>query len=445
MADLVATGPAGGRPVTVTGTPASTAPSAAEDGFATGRLLCPRDGTAVPAEDVFDGCPACACEGVASNVHPEYALPAGAGLPVRAGEPGIFRYRALLPVGAAAPVSLGEGSTPLVRLTQLSEDCRADVLLKDESRNPTWSWKDRLAAVAVTRARDRGADTVVVATTGNHGAATAAYAAAAGMRCVALTLASVPQTMKTLMQVYGASVVALPQPADRWHLMRVLVAERGWEPLSGYCDPPIGSNPFGVEGYKTIAYEIAEDLGAVPDVVVVPTSYGDGLAGTLRGFEDLVTLGVAERAPRMVAVDPLGAYEAALAAERPSRVAGRPSLAFSIATTIATEQGLSALRRSDGTAVGAVDDDRLAQEQRRLAAGSGLYLENASVAAVIACRDLATQGWLRPGETVVALGTSTGLKDVGATAAGLPAVPLVSPDVASLDAALETGAGKAAR
>jgi threonine synthase len=427
----------------VSAPPAPAGPGAA--GYATGRLLCPRDGTVVAAEGVFDGCPTCAAAGVASNVHPEYALPAGAGLPLADGEPGIFRYRALLPVGAATPVSLGEGGTPMVRLTHLAEESGADVLLKDESRNPTWSWKDRLAAVAVTRARDRGADTVVVATTGNHGAATAAYAAAAGMRCVALTLAGVPQTMKTLMQVYGASVVALPQPADRWHLMRMLVAQRGWEPLSGYCDPPIGSNPFGVDGYKSIAYEIADELGAVPDVVVVPTSYGDGLAGILRGFEDLLALGVTERLPRMVAVDPLGAYQAALAAGRPSRVAGRPTLAFSIATTIATEQGLSALRRSNGTAVGAVDDDRLTREQFRLAAASGLYLENASVAAVVACRDLAAQGWVRPGETVVALGTSTGLKDVGATAAALPEVPLISPDVAALDAALATEPGRGTR
>jgi threonine synthase len=399
----------------------------------------------VAPEHVFDGCPTCAAAGVASNVHPEYELPAGTGLPVAETEPGIFRYRSLLPVGAADPVSLGEGGTPLVRLTQLSEDCRADVLLKDESRNPTWSWKDRLAAVAVTRARDRGADTVVVATTGNHGAATAAYAAAAGMRCVALTLASVPQTMKTLMQAYGASVVALPEPADRWHLMRLLVAQRGWEPLSGYCDPPIGSNPFGVDGYKTIAYEIVEDLAAVPDVVVVPAAYGDGLAGIVRGFEDLVTLGVTDRLPRMVAVDPLGAYKAALAAERTSRVAGRPTLAFSIATTIATEQGLSALRRSGGTAVGAISDDRLTSEQRRLAGASGLYLENASVAAIVACRDLAAEGWLRAGETVVAVGTSTGLKDVTATAAALPDVPLIPPDVAALDAALATAAAQGTR
>jgi threonine synthase len=322
-------------------------------------------------------------------------------------------------------------------LTDLSDRVGARVVIKDESRNPTWSWKDRLAAVAVTRAMERGSDTIVVATTGNHGAAAAAYAAAAGLSCVALTLASVPETMKTLMQVYGADVVALPAPADRWHLMRELVRTRGWEPVSGYCDPPIGSNPFGVDGYKTIAYEIFEQLAAVPEVVVVPAAYGDGLAGILRGFEDLLALGLTDRTPRMVAVDPLGAYRAAAEAGILVRVPAGGSVAFSIATTIGTAQGLSAVQRSDGTAVATGDDERLLAAQAGLASSAGLYLENASVAGVVAVNDLAVSGSLPAGGTVVVLGTSTGLKDVGATASQLPAVPVIEPDVAALDRALK--------
>jgi threonine synthase len=408
-------------------------------GWATGRLLCSLCGTETPLDAPFDGCRHCAARGMSSNVHPEYEIPSAGEIPHDADQPGIFRYRRLLPVDGASPVSLGEGSTPLVRLDDIGDAHDVTVLLKDESRNPTWSWKDRLAAVAVTRARSHGTDTVVVATTGNHGAAAAAYAAAAGMRCVALTLSSVPPTMKTLMQVYGAQVVALAEPADRWHLMRQLVAERGWVPLSGYCDPPVGSNPFGVEGYKTIAYELFEQVGRVPDVLVIPAAYGDGLAGILRGFEDLRALGLCSTVPRMVAVDPFGAYAAAYATDSPTRVQAGTSLAFSIATTIATEQGLSAVRRSGGTAVAGADDSRLASEQRRLAQSTGLYLENASVAAVAACRELGELGWIRGGETIVIMGTSSGLKDTTATAARLPDVPLIEPSPASLDAALGTG------
>lgn len=406
-------------------------------GWATGRLLCSLCGAETPLDAPFDGCRDCAVRGVSSNVHPEYEIPPAGELPHDADQPGIFRYRRLLPVDGASPVSLGEGATPLVRLDDIGDTHDATVLLKDESRNPTWSWKDRLAAVAVTRARSHGTATVVVATTGNHGASAAAYAAAAGLRCVALTLSSVPPTMKTLMQVYGAHVVALSQPADRWHLMRQLVAERGWEPLSGYCDPPVGSNPFGVEGYKTIAYELFEQTGRVPDALVVPAAYGDGLAGILRGFEDLRALGLSGTVPRMVAVDPFGAYSAAYSAGRPTPVQAGSSLAFSIATTIATEQGLSAVRRSGGVAVAGPDDSGLASEQRRLAQGTGLYLENASVAAVSACRELGERGWIGAGETVVIMGTSSGLKDTTATAKRLPEVPLIEPSPASLDAVLD--------
>jgi hypothetical protein len=92
------------------------------------------------------------------------------------------------------------------------------------------------------------ADTIVVGTTGNHGAAAAAYAAAAGVKCVAITLESVPLTMKVLMQVLGAHVVAVADPPERWEIMRRVVVERGWIPLSGLSDPPVGSNPFGIEG-----------------------------------------------------------------------------------------------------------------------------------------------------------------------------------------------------
>ena len=124
--------------------------------------------------------------------------------------------------------SLGEGATPLIHLGKIGEEIGLDQLyVKDETQNPTWSYKDRLAAVAVNHAWGSGAETVVVATTGNHGAAVAAYAAAAGLRCVALTLESVPSTMKVLMQIYGAHVVALSSGPERWELLRKAVSKFG--------------------------------------------------------------------------------------------------------------------------------------------------------------------------------------------------------------------------
>lgn len=406
-----------------------------------GRLTCPRCGAGVGEDRAFGGCARCAAEGVPANLLPAYEIAGPGPLPADPSQPGLFRYRALLPLAAGTPaVSLREGRTPLIPARRLGAALGVPGLwIKDETRNPTWSYKDRLAAVAVTKAAEQGASTVVVSTTGNHGAAVAAYAAAAGLRCVVLTLASVPHTMKVLMQVYGAAVVALRSGPERWALMAAAVRERGWVPMSSYQSPPVGSNPFGVDGYKTIAYELAEELGRAPDWVVVPTAYADGLAGIERGFEDLLALGLIERLPRMLAAEPFGPHAAALAsgADLAGPVAARPSVAFSTATPVGTYQGLAALRRSGGTAVAVPDDEEIMAAQAEAGRTEGLYLEAASATCFPALARLAAQGAIRPGHMVVAIGTSTGLKDVGATAARLAEVPVIEPTLDALDAALE--------
>jgi threonine synthase len=406
------------------------------------RLRCVRCGRQYPDPSlalIGAGCPACAGAGVPANVLPVYDLTAGE-LPVDPSQPGLFRYRALLPLAAGtAAVSLGEGGTPVVGLPRLADRAGvAEVWVKDESRNPTWSYKDRLAAVAVTKAVEAGTETVVVASTGNHGAAVAAYAARAGLRCVVLTLASVPPTMNTLMQSYGADVVALQRPADRWTLMRELVAARGWMAMSGHADPPAGSHPYGVDGYKTIAYELAGQLPRPPDVVVVPVAYGDGLAGIGRGFADLAALGLIDRVPRLIAAEPFGPLAAALAAgsDTAGPVPVRPSVAFSTASPFGTQQSLATLRASDGAAIATPDDEEIMATQLQLAREAGLYLEAASVTAAVALCKARPAGLVAADDRVVIIGSSTGLKDVGATAARLPEVPMIEPSVGALDEAL---------
>jgi threonine synthase len=411
----------------------------------TGALRCGVTGTAVAEADAYLPSAAALAAGVHAYASPVYDLGGVTSLPAPGTGPGLFRFAPLLPVDPAGPlVSLGEGGTPLVPVPRAGASVGVERLyVKDESRNPTWSYKDRLAAVAITKAVQQGHDTVVVASTGNHGAATAAYAARAGVRCVVLTVASVPETMKTLMQSYGAEVVAFDDPRDRWVVMGAGVRERGWVPVSGYHTPPSGSNPFGVDGYKTIAYEIYEQLGgAVPDAVVAPVAYGDGVAGIARGFRDLVDLGLAARVPRMVAAEPFGPHEAAL---RDGFVPGAtvpagPTVAFSIGSSMATWQAWDALHRTGGAA-GTADDDQVMRAQAALAATEGLYLEASSVITLAAMPGLVARGAVGAEETVVLLGTSTGLKDVGATAARLPAVPVVEPTLAAFDAATAAVAG----
>lgn len=402
----------------------------------TGRLSCVRCGAESGDSAPWAGCPACAAAGWNANLLPRYDFGGHSGITERVDEPGLFRWRDLLPVpDDAAPASLAEGNTPLLGAPALAAEYGVgELLVKDETRNPTWSYKDRLAAVAVTAARARGAHTVALATSGNHGAAAAAYAAAAGLRCVVLTMASVPPGMRTLMQSYGATVVAFRHAPDRWKVLAEAVAAWNWTPLSGFRNPPIGSNPFGVDGYKTIAYEIVRDVPVPPTVVVVPTAYGDGLAGIQRGFADLLALGVIDRMPRLVAVDPFGAYRAALDFQPavPVAVPTPGTVAFSTGTPIATFQALRALQDSRGTAAAVPDDAVIMDAQRHLAATTGLYVEPASATCLPGLRALAERGQVGPSDRVVCVATSGGLKDVGATAARLPDVPVIDAELAAL-------------
>jgi threonine synthase len=300
--------------------------------------------------------------------------------------------------------------------------------------------------VAVNHALAIGARVITISSTGNHGASTAAYAARAGLPCVIFTLASVPDTMKTLMQAYGAAVVACPTAEARWQLMRQGVERLGWYPTSGFVMPPVGSNPWGVEGYKTIAYEIAEDLGwTAPDVVVVPSAYSDGLYGVWKGWSELGQLGLVKTLPRMVAAEPFGPLAHALERrlDAPEVVeAPQPSVAFSIASRYGTWQGLAALRESGGEGV-RITDEGIFEAQRALGREEGLFVEPSSAAALTAVMQLAARRALPPDATVVVVLTSSGLKDPGASRAWLPAVPAADGDFERLLAALRDAYGLA--
>jgi threonine synthase len=388
---------------------------------------------------LFTGCPRCRAQGVAVNLTVEYDLAPLAGVtPETFAAPrgGMWRYRHLLPIRTVQPVSLGEGATPLVHLERLGRRLGLPRLYaKDESQNPTWSYKDRLCAVAVSHAVEIGARVITISSTGNHGASTAAYAARAGLPCVVFTLASVPETMKTLMQAYGAAVVECATSEARWDLMRQGVDRLGWYPTSGFIAPPVGSNPWGVEGYKTIAYEIAEDLGwTAPDVVVVPSAYSDGLYGTWKGWIELQALGLVKHAPRMIAAEPFGPLAHALERDldAPEIVeAPSASVAFSIASRYGTWQGLAALRASGGRGVRLTDEGVL-EAQRALAREEGLYVEPSSAASLTAVMQLAARKALDPQQTIVAVLTSGGLKDPGASRTWLPPVPAAGNDFDAL-------------
>jgi len=401
-------------------------------------LECLRCHTIYESSRRFDGCARCREQGAAVNLTVKLDLSPLHGLTREQLPPtprGLWRFAATLPVDSVRAVSLGEGATPLVHLDRLGRRLGLPRLYaKDESQNPTWSYKDRLCSVAVSHAVETGARVITISSTGNHGASTAAYAARAGIPCVIFTLASVPDTMKTLMQAYGAAVVACPTSESRWALMREGVDRHGWYPTSGFVLPPIGSNPYGIEGYKTIAYEIAEDLGwTAPDLVIVPSAYSDGLFGIWKGWRELHALGFVKTVPRMIAAEPFGPLAHALdrGLDVPERVQGGSSVAFSIASPYGTYQGLTALKESSGAGVH-ITDEGIFEAQRALAREEGIFAEPSSIASLAAVMQLSSQKKLDPEQTIVIVLTSSGLKDPGASRAWLPPLPAAPDDFAGL-------------
>jgi threonine synthase len=385
-------------------------------------LQCVRCGARYPAKHFAEDCPA--CRPVARSnlivVYDETLRTPRAKPAVDAGR-GLWRYGDLLPVSEAEGVSLGEGGSPLHRLDRAAGSLGlVNLFGKDETRNPTWSFKDRLACLAVSSAKQMGAKTIVSSSSGNAGAAVAAYAAKAGLDCVIFTFKGTTGAMLTQMRAYGATVIACENKADRWTLMEHAVRNYGWFPTSPFFGPVVGSNPFGIEGYKTLAYEVVEQLDwRVPDCCVVPVCYGDALLGMWRGFEDMMAFGWTDRMPRMVAAEVHGSLGAALAdgSDTPPDVrSNSQTVAVSIAATRGTYQALNILRRSGGTAVTVGNEDMM-RWQSQLASGDGFYVEPASAAGLAAIEQLVQSGRIGAGETVVSLLTASGLKDPGTTAA----------------------------
>ena len=402
--------------------------------FAT--LKCINCGKPGPIDNMFDGCPSCKANGYPSNYTTTFNYSTlkkkiSNNWPLNG--KGLWKYKQLMPVSEKTkPVSMAEGDTPLLHLERFGECLDLEKLyIKDETRNPTWSYKDRLCSVAVTRGIEVGAKVITIASTGNHGASAAAYAAKASIPCVIFTTPQVPQTMKTLMQVYGAYVVATPTPADRWKIMKQCVKKLNWYPVSGYVEPPIGSNPFGVDGYKTISYEIIEQLGNVPDFVAVPAAYSDGLYGIWKGMKELKLLGVTARLPKMIASEVFGSLTNTLALQRSIPLpaeAVESTVSFSIASRLGTYQGLIALKESAGLANTSSDLETM-NMQKLLASTEGIYAEASSVTSLVVIAKLRKKGLINAQDTVVAVLTSSGLKDPLSTARLLENVPVVEPEL----------------
>ncbi|NCA82159.1 MAG: threonine synthase [Opitutae bacterium] len=406
---------------------------------------CFRCGTEAGAD--FSGyvCPACG-----GNLEVRYAWPNGRGRWwVDEERRDVFRYRALLPVSRLELASpLRVGMTPIYEAPRLGAAAGLKhLLVKDDGQNPSASFKDRAGAVALVRARETGAKVLCGASTGNAGSSMACLAASVGMPCVIFVPEKAPAAKIAQLLIFGANVLAVKGTYDdAFDLCMEVCAQRGW------FNRNTGHNPFTREGKKTAAFEIYDQLGKIPDWVVVPTGDGNILAGIWKGFRDLKAAGIAPKMPKMLCAQSEASAAISVAAWKLQRAGNlkpdwksveiAPVAATTVADSISVDiprDGLAAVRaviESGGAAV-AVPDAEILAAIPELARGAGVFAEPAASCAWAGLKKAAREGRVKPDETVVCMITGNGLKDVASArkVAGDP-VP-VEANVAAALAATE--------
>lgn len=360
---------------------------------------------------VIGGCPKCSAGDFKAPLEVTYDYPEAAGWLPEAALPGIDRYAPLLPY-IAPGLSMGEGGTPLVAYSGGGISKGIEVYIKDEARNPTWSHKDRLNLIVTSAALHEKAPGLVAASSGNHGASAAAYAARAGLPAVILCTPR-PPTVASFMQAYGQIVVAVPDIETRWRLMSLLVDEWGYHPASNQTTPPT-NHPFGSEGYKTIAYELYLQLGErPPEAVFVPVGFSELIFGIYKGFRELKMYGLIQELPYMIACEPAsGGAPLAQAMEKSQAVAytdGTASNAYSIAVPVNSYRGVVALRDSEGLALALAEEE--IQRGQELLSRNGIWSEFSAAAALAGALRANALDLGRAG-ALVCINTSSGFKDI---------------------------------
>lgn len=324
--------------------------------------------------------------------------PRGAGL--------IARFADVIDVDDATPrITIGEGGTPLVHARRLGDELGvAELHLKLELANPTGSFKDRGMCVAVARAMQAGATTLICASTGNTSAAAAAFAAAAGLRCVVVVPDGKIAAGKLLQaQVAGAQVVQIAGSFDDGlDAVRTLAERPGFALVNSV-------NPYRIEGQKTAAYEVVEDLGGVaPDWLCIPVGNAGNITAYWRGFQELHAAGRIDRLPRLLGVQAAGA--APLVDGAPVASPETVATAIRIGRPARGDQALAAIAESGGRIIKRTDAQLLAS-YARIPATSGIFCEPASAISVAGLEAALADGTIDAASRVACVLTGHGLKD----------------------------------
>lgn len=353
----------------------------------------------------------------------------------------VWKYREFLPISDESKIiTLQEGGTPLYKCERLAERLGIkNLYVKNEGANPTGSFKDRGMTVGVSKALEFNVKTVICASTGNTSASLAAYAARAGLNCVVLiphgkiALGKLSQAM-----MYGAKVVAVKGNFDA--ALKIVV--NASKTFGLYLLNSI--NPFRIEGQKTAAFEICEQLGwKAPDRIIIPVGNAGNITAYWKGFKELEAIEIIKELPRMTGVQASGASPIVNAfangSERIEPVSDPETIATAIriGSPVNWKRALKAIRESGGVAV-AVTDDEIIYAQKLLARTEGIFVEPASAASIAGLKKLIESGEIGSEETVVCIATGHGLKDPGAAIKACEKIVEIEPSLEELERVLKT-------
>ncbi len=328
---------------------------------------------------------------------------------------GMWRWGELLPVREAEYViTLGEGDAPLLRVDHVgSQMGLKNLYVKDESVNPTGSFKARGLSAAVSKAKELGVDKVIIPTAGNAGSAMAAYAARAGLRSHIFMPKDTPFANMRECQIAGSAVDLIDGLiSEAAGMAGVKARAEGWFDVSTFKEP------YRMEGKKVMGYELAEAFDwELPDVIIYPTGGGTGLVGMWKAFEELEHMGWLKNGarPRMVSVQAAGCAPVVKAFESGASYCdfwvGAETVAsgLRVPKSFADRMILDSIRVSCGTAV-AVSDAAIGEAQKQLGAAEGIFACPEGAATLAALHELVRRGWVMPDERIILFNTGTVLK-----------------------------------
>lgn len=345
---------------------------------------CIKCGKKYPIEDMYEGCPECKSNGKPSSVKPIYQ--------------NVFTGENWLPFDRT--VTLGEGQTPLLDVTTK----HGSFYIKNEALNPTGSHKDRMSSYIISMAIANGYRGVVAASSGNAGLSLASYAAYAKIPCVIISTENLNKQLASYITGTGGELILTKTSMERWELTEKYV-ENGFLSATNYIDPPVGSQPIGVQAYKLVARECYHQLGDTPDAMVVPVSRGDLAWGVYEGFSELKEAKFIGKIPKLFAAEPFDRISKVLDGEDYTNHFKQNTNLKSIAGETVTWQSLQAVIESNGYAVNVTEEEAL--DAQLLMLGKGIHLELSSAAAIAAIPQLQDAKLVEENDRIAAVTTSS--------------------------------------